>query len=265
MLESYSGATELIPILGDPIKQVKAPGSLTRIFEQHGHDLLVVPVRVSPASIRTALTALGTFVNVRGLIATVPHKFVAFEHASDSSARARFLRSANVLRREGDGWRADMLDGLGFVHALSTAGYEPAGRRALLLGAGGAGSAIGYELLQAGALHVAVHDADKARKATLLDKLGGMHFDRVSAGSPSPVGFDLVVNATTSGMRAGDPLPLAVGDLRPETFVGDVVTNAEPTPLIRAAGERGCRTLTGADMFDAVARLMLSFFTAGDA
>lgn len=261
MLENYSGATRIIPIFGDPIAQVKAPNGLTRAFEERGRDLIVVPIQVPRESIRPALAAFDTFRNVHGLIATVPHKFAAFQHAKSASERAHFLGSANVLRRtDDDAWHADMLDGQGFVHALAVAGCDVAGRTALLLGAGGAGCAIGYELLDAGAARLAVHDIDSGRQAALIGKLQARFPGRVFAGSRSAAGFDLIANATTSGMHQDDELPIDLDGLRADTFVGDVVTAGEETPLIKAARSRGCGTQTGVGMFHAVAKLMIEFF-----
>jgi shikimate dehydrogenase len=70
----------------------------------------------------------------------------------------------------------------------------------------------------------------------------------VRTGSNDPAGFDLVVNATPMGMSEGDPLPLDVSRLSPETFVGEVVMRQETTAFLAAAQARGCRTQVGSDM-----------------
>ena len=80
-----------------------------------------------------------------------------------------------------------------------------------------------------------------------------------TAGSDSPDGFDLVINATPMGMRAGDPLPIRVDLLAPSTFVGDVVTVPAVPPLIERARAVGCRTMIGATMFEAVRNRMVDF------
>lgn len=261
MFDGYSGATRLIPILGDPIAQVKAPSGLTGAFRDRGQDRIVVPMHVPPDALPLVLRALDTVRNVDGVIATVPHKFAAFQHAASASERAMLLGSANVLRRTAGGaWHADMLDGLSMVRAIQDAGSIVAGKRALLVGAGGAGSAIGLELLNAGAARLAVHDADRQRRDALLDKLRRAFPGMVDAGSRSPAGFDLVVNATSAGMRDGDPPPLRLEDLGAGMFVADVITVPEVTPLLMAAHAIGCRTQTGVGMFLATLELMVDFF-----
>ena len=122
----------------------------------------------------------------------------------------------------------------------------------LLVGAGGAGSAIAHALVDAGVASLAVHEADAARRATLLRRLATYGHVPARPGSADPTGFDLVVNATPMGMQAGDALPVDVDKLARATFVGDVVTVPEVTPLIAAARARGCATMTGIGMFEAV-------------
>lgn len=261
MLEGYSGATRLIPIVGDPIAQVKSPKGLTRAFEAAGHDIIVVPVQVAPDDIADFFRTADRVRNMDGLIATIPHKFAMLAHATTVSDRARLLGSANVMRRTPAGWHGDMLDGLAFVAAIAEAGCKVAGARALLVGAGGAGSAIGLALLEAGAAHLAVHDADAARRDALLKKLDGAYPGRLSIGSPDPAGFDIVANATPSGMREGDVPPVLLDRLQPSMFAGDVITAPEITPFLEAARAKGCRIQTGVGMFDANTVLMLDFFT----
>ena len=142
-----------------------------------------------------------------------------------------------------------------FVAGIRAGGCDPAGRRALLVGAGGAGSAIALALLQAGVAELAIHDQDKARRDALIARLrrrgGGA---TVRNGSDDPAGCTLVVNATPAGMRADDPYPLKVAGLAPGMFVGDVITAPAVTPLLEAARRQGCPTRTGGDMYDAPTR-----------
>src|SRR5262249_58589448 len=83
-------------------------------------------------------------------VITSPHKFAALRHCDEASDRARFLGAANVLRRiAADRWHGDMTDGAAMVAALRRAGCEPGGRRALVIGAGGAGSAVALAPIEA--------------------------------------------------------------------------------------------------------------------
>jgi shikimate dehydrogenase len=260
---TLSGETLVVPIVGDPIAQVKSPDGITRIFAARGCDAVVVPLQVAPADLDALIGGLSASSSVGGLIATVPHKFGLAAHCATRTDRARFLGSVNVARRNPDGgWHGDQVDGAAFVAAVRAAGGVPEGARALQVGAGGAGSAIALALLEAGIAELALHDADPARRDALLGRLREPFGDRVSAGSPDPSGFDLVAHATPMGMRAGDPFPVDVASLKPGTFVGDVVTRPAVPPLIEAARRIGCGTSTGGDMFGAVAGLIVDFLLA---
>lgn len=261
MLDGYSGATRLYVIIGDPIAQVKAPAGLTREFERRGRDAIVVPLQLKPADVAAGMSVLSRSGNVDGLIATIPHKFALASHCAVLSERAHLLGAANVARRSvDDSWHGDMLDGEGFCEAIARAGCRIAGARALLVGAGGAGSAIALSLLGRGASALAIHDIDAGRRDALIAKLAVRFGERVGPGTGRASDADIVVNATPLGMAAGDPLPLDVSDLAATTFVGDVITVPEITPLIRLARERGCRIQTGIGMFERNIALMADFF-----
>jgi shikimate dehydrogenase len=261
MLDSYSGATRVIFIAGDPIAQVKSPAGVTRALRARGADVIVVPAQVAPADLGAFFALAERLPNVDGIIVTVPHKLAALSLCSAATARARSIGALNVARRGPDGrWFGDMCDGEGYVAGLRRVGCEPRGRRALLVGAGGAGSAIAHALIDADVASLALHEADPVRREALAARLRAYGPVRPSVGSTDPQGFDLVVNATPMGMRPGDPLPVDAASLAPGTFVGDVVTVPEVTPLIEAARGRGCPTMTGLGMFEAVCERMVAFY-----
>src|SRR4029453_9450972 len=144
--------------------------------------------------------------NVDGILVTMPHKFTAFAHCATSSERAKMLGGVSVIRRNPDRtWHGDMLDVLAFVKAHTDHGAQPEGARVLLVGAGGAGSAIAIALPEAGVGELIIHDADESRVATLIELLSGLGRGRVSAGPPDPTGCDLVCNQQVSGNRSGKP------------------------------------------------------------
>ena len=260
MLEQLNGATRVHFIVGDPIAQVKSPAGVTQAFEARGHNALVVPAHVAPDDLLVWLAGTSRSRNVDGIIVTVPHKFAAFELCATTSDRARFLNTVNVMRRNPDGrWHGDMFDGQGFVTAMQDCDGKPAAKRALLAGAGGAGSAIAHAMVLAGVSVLAIHDENAARRDALIERLNGLNGVRVEAGSANPEGFDLVLNATPIGMKDGDPLPFDVSALAPHMHVGCVITAPAVTPLIAAARAKGCTTQTGADMFARVRDLMVDF------
>nr|WP_315431052.1 shikimate dehydrogenase [uncultured Albidiferax sp.] len=260
MSEPLSGATRVHFIVGDPIAQVKSPAGVSQAFHDRGHNAYVMPAHVAPAQLAAWLDGVSLAQNVDGVIVTVPHKFASFELCATTSERAAFLHTVNTMRRNPDGsWHGDMFDGLGFVSAMQDNGCQPAGKKALLVGAGGAGSAIAHALVVAGVSSLAIFDPDAARRSTLVDRLASLGKCPVTHGSSDPTGFDIVLNASPVGMQASDPVPVDADKLLASMFVGCVITAPAITPLIAAARAQGCQTMTGAHMFGRVRDLMVDF------
>jgi len=260
LLDALSGETRVLSIVGDPIAQVKSPAGMTQALRESGHNAVLVPMHVAQVDLDTHIRGFSVAKNVDGIIVTVPHKFGVYAHCTTTTDRSRFLGAVNVLRRNDDGsWHGDMRDGEGFVQGIRAMQFEPAGKRALLIGAGGAGSAIALALLEAGVVALAIHDEDIVRRDSLISRLQSIFPSKASIGSDDPTGFDLVVNATPMGMKASDPSPVQIDKLTSAMFVGDVITAPAVTPLIEAARAKGCNTQVGGGMFAAVRDLMLAF------
>ncbi len=260
MSQALSGTTRVHFIVGDPIAQVKSPAGVTQAFHDAGRNAVCIPAHVEPNDLAGWTKGVSLAQNVDGIIVTVPHKFSCFELCATTSDRAGFLKAVNTLRRNADGsWHGDMFDGMGYVEALKSKGCEPQGQRALLVGAGGAGSAIAYSLMTAGVKELAVHDADVVRRDALVARLASLGLGRVSAGNSDPSGFDLCINATPIGMKDGDPHPIDSTKFTAQQFVGCVITAPAVPPMIAVARAKGCNTLTGADMFARVRDLMVQF------
>jgi shikimate dehydrogenase len=259
MLASLNGATRIHVTIGDPIAQVKSPAGVTQGFAARGADAIMIPLQVKAADVEDFFRLAKKLPNLDGIIITVPHKPVAFRHCDETSERARVLEVANVMRRGADGrWLGDMTDGGGFVAALKRNGFDPKGKRALQVGAGGAGSAIALSLAMEGA-SVTLADLDTGKRDALIARLA-RHGHKVAATeSADPSAFDLVINATPAGMKAGDPLPVDVSKLSAGQFVADVITMPAMTPLLEAARARDCSTQTGVEMFNAQVDFICDF------
>lgn len=262
---TLDGETVLFPIVGDPIAQVKSPALLTRIMVARGVNGMVVPAHVSPGNLADFMAALRDIRNVGGLVITVPHKPAALALCDLPTERARIIGSVNVMRRQPDGaWVGDNTDGQGYVDGVAACGFEVAGKRALLIGVGGAGAAVAYEILQRGAKYLAIHDLDPARRDATLSTLEARFPGRVGEGSTDPTGFDFVANVTPAGMRPGDALPVAADKLTGREFVADAITKPEITPLLRIARGRGCNTMPGIGMFNAQAEILVDFLLGSE-
>ncbi len=257
-----NGETRLIAHLGVPTTTFKSPMIYNPFFERHGINAVVVPMGCEAADYPDFLRLLFRLRNIQGALVTMPHKVVTAELVDEVSATAAVVGACNAVKAAPDGRLiGDMFDGEGFVRGAAAKGVAVAGRRALVVGCGGVGSAIAGSLARAGAGEIGLFDGDAARMAGLAERLGA-HYPalRVTVGTNDPAGWDIAVNATPLGMNEGDPLPFDVSRLAPETFVGEVVLKAEVTPLVAAARARGCRTQVGLDMLFEMIPAYLEFF-----
>jgi shikimate dehydrogenase len=242
------GATRLLGIVGHPIAQVRSPEVWTALCRRHGLNILCVPFHVLPENLAAFFAGMRGMKNLIGMIATIPHKPACVDLVDALTERAALVRSVNFIAVGTDGrWTGDIVDGVGFVENLKAHSVEPKGRRALLVGTGGAGTAIAFALAEAGVGELVLYDKDAARSSSLAERLAKRGCP-VRTAAPDPAGFDLVVNASPMGMGADDPLPLDASRLAPGSVVADVVTHE--TELLRRAAARGCRTIDGTGMVE---------------
>lgn len=258
---AITGRTRLIAVLGDPVTQVQAPAMLNPVLADLGRDAVVVPVQVPSGELPAVGPALMRIANLDGLLVTVPHKRAAVDLADAVSPAVEACGSTNALRRNADGsWYAENFDGAGFVNGLLAAGRPVAGSRAAVVGAGGAGAAIGAALLLAGVARLVLLDTDPAVRDTLAARLLARWPGRVGTSRRELGTADLVVNATPLGMRAGDPLPFDPAMARADTVVADIVMQPAETALLRAAAAAGRRVQPGAPMLRHQIPLYRAFF-----
>ena len=203
------------------------------------------------------------FTNIAGALITMPHKIAVVEMIDEASTAVQIAGSCNAVLRAPDGRLiGDMFDGEGFVRGVARNDGSLFGKRLLIVGAGGVGSAIAASSAAAGVAEMALYDVN----AEAADSLGGpnsrapIRILKVATGSNDPAGFDVVVNATPLGMKAGDPMPVDVSRLSPSTFVGEVVMKQETTAFLAAAQARGCKTQIGIDMLFEQIPAYLEFF-----
>ncbi|MGV7214791.1 shikimate dehydrogenase family protein [Bradyrhizobium sp. UFLA05-112] len=260
MAPAITGRTRVHALIGSPIAQVLAPGWLTERMREAGYDGVLVPLHIEKGNLDSALPVLKAMPNIDSILITLPHKFGAVAHCDRLSERARVLGAINAMRREGDGlWFGDNFDGAGLTAGLKKAGHTIGGKSVYMVGAGGAGSSIGVSMLEEGARHLTFHDVNANSQNALLDKLGAAYAGRVSIGSTVPQDCDIVVNATSAGLRDGDPLPIDPSELTSQMVVADVITDPVPTRLLAEAAKRGCATRDGTHMLDGQIDLLFSF------
>ncbi len=264
-VDYVSGKTRVFGIVGHPIEQVRSPEMFTAEFRRRGHDAILVPLHVLPDDFDAALPQLLRLQNLGGLVFTIPFKVRACALADELGDQARVVGAINALTKGDDGrWRADIFDGLGCVEAFRRRQIPLAGKRVMLLGAGGAGSAIAVAVGYERPASLRVFDVDPGRAEALAGKVArtnpGAH---VEAGPRIVEGIDILVNASPVGMLGDARLPMAVTTLPRELVVLDAIVKPERTPLLVLAEHCGCTTVFGREMMRGQISRMADFFLAG--
>jgi len=220
-----TGKTKLIAHVGYPTESFRAPMIYNPYFKKHAIDAVVVPMGCRAEDYPQFLPLLFRLSNIHGALITMPHKVTTLDLLDEVMTTAKIAGSCNAIRLTPEGKLiGDMFDGEGFVRGLLRKGCVLNGARVFVAGCGGVGSAIAASLAKAGVSHLRLYDAYAPIMHGLADRLK-MHYPSLTleVGENDPSAMDVVVNATPLGMKEGDPLPMNVSRIGPDTFVGEVV------------------------------------------
>jgi shikimate dehydrogenase len=223
---------------------------ITWEFQRRGIDALLVPLHVPAAGFEHTMAALMRLVNFGGFVITVPFKVRALGLADRLGLQAQVMGGINVLVRRSDGrWSADMLDGMGCVAAFKQRGIPIEGRSLMILGLGGAGSAIACAVAAERPRLMRLHDLSAERCRFTSQCIARISpTTMVETGPPRLDEIDVLINATPVGMLADTRLPLEVSSLPAQLVVFDAIVMPEQTPLLGLAEQCGCTVVRGREM-----------------
>jgi shikimate dehydrogenase len=263
-----------VGLLGWPVAHSVSPAMQNAAFRALGLPWRYELVPTPPGALADTLASLEAQ-GFRGANVTVPHKETALGHLDRVDGLARSIGAVNTLSQCDGAWVGTNTDAAGFLETLRQTGFEPAGRRALVLGAGGAARAVVYALGQAGCTCL-VHNRTAARARRLVYELArptvvrpsdmveaspttgvlaaaGAAESAAAVGELSPLdldGLDLLVNATSVGQwprQASSPWP-EIMPLLSHWTVFDLVYNPAETRLLARARAAGARSVGGLEM-----------------
>lgn len=250
-----SAATRLYGVLGHPVAHSLSPLFQNAAFRALGLDACYLAFDVAPGALPIALGGLRA-AGAGGLNVTVPHKEQALALAAEADGAALRAGAANTLVPCPGGWRAYNTDIAGFLRAVEEeVGFRPPGRRALLLGAGGAARGAAVGLLQAGIQEILVANRNRARAEKLASDLvegaGGNRVTVAELGGPGGYALgagDLVVSATPAGLAAEARWPWPLAAFAPGVAFFDMAYGPGETPLVDQARRAGFRAASGRRM-----------------
>jgi shikimate dehydrogenase len=263
----------LLGLVGAGIRASLSPALHEREAERLGvhalYQTIDIAERELPPSAVGEIVAAARTMGFAGLNVTHPCKQVVLEHLDELSADAAALGAVNTVVFDEDGRAVGHnTDGTGFAASFARGLPDAELRRVVLLGAGGAGAAVGHAALSLGAERLTVVDVDAERAAGLARSLGRQFDDPRRAGHATP--DDLpellarasgLIHATPTGMAHHPGMPVDADLLRRELWVADIVYRPLETELLRRAREAGCRTLDGGGMVVSQAAASFALFT----
>jgi len=247
-------------VLGHPVAHSQSPFIHAEFARQTGEHIaygrIESPLDGFAATVRSFIASADPAAGLgpaRGCNITVPFKFQVLPLAQRASARAVLAQAANVLRFDADGWFADNTDGTGLVRDIQQhAGVPLAGRRVLLIGAGGAAAGVLGPLVEAGCASVTVANRTRDKAAQLVQRHAAwadQYGVALAATGLADAGdaFDVVLNSSASSL-AGADVPVAAAVLKPGALAIDLMYGPAAQPFLDWAQAHGATARDGLGM-----------------
>lgn len=253
---NINGTTKVFGIFGNPVEHTFSPFMHNAAFEKLKMDCVYLPFEVRPEVLKDAVYAVRAL-GFGGINVTVPFKETVTKYLDELSQQAKLIGAVNTIINDNGKLTGHNTDGKGFVMSLRRdLGFEPKGRSAFVLGAGGAARSVAVELAIEGARDIYIVDQLKERSQKVASNLGrnftklrvkvvpynAKEMERTIADA------DILINATPSGMKRTDPLPINPKSFHSKLAVYDLVYNPAVTKLLAAAKARRLKAANGLGM-----------------
>ena len=260
------GSTKIYGCIADPIDHVKAPTIFTTIFQEKNIDAVLVPIHTNGDNLEYVINALKLIKNFAGMTVTIPHKTAVANLCDHLESDAKFTQSVNWIKFDNERKLiGNNFDGKGFTTGFKLQNYLLKNKRVCIFGAGGAAVSIAYSIAKEGikSLKIVNRDISKAMdlmakiKITSKDvhvKVEG-HEDKYSLND-----CDIIINATSLGLKKNDKLPFDVQKSSTDSIIADIIMQPEETELLKQAKTLGRSIHYGKYMIESQIDLVGKFF-----
>jgi len=257
-----NGKTRLYGIVGDPIEQVRSPEMVTHELHSRQINAVLLPIHVAADAFERVMPHILSIRNLDGLIFTIPFKSRALHLAKHTGPQAIAVGAINALARRADGtWAGEIFDGLGCVEGFRRRGLSFANARVMLIGLGGAGSAICAAVAGQKPHTLRMFDLDDARCRRMAEMVRQISpTTDIQIGKPDVRGMDILLNASPVGMLGDPRLPIDVSHLPPGLIVFDAIVKPEQTPLLALAEKSGSKVVRGREMMRGQIAKIVDYF-----
>jgi shikimate dehydrogenase len=259
----------LCGLIGAGIQRSLSPALQEEEAQHHGirmhYQLIDLDNADDGAAALPGLMAAARIMGYAGLNITYPCKQSVIPLLDALSAAARAIGAVNTVVREGKRLVGYNTDGPGWGWGFQRALPQADASRVVLLGAGGAGSAVAHEVLRLGAAALLIVDPDMARASGLAERMNAIHgagrARAVGDAAAAMRGATGLIHASPTGMASQPGLPLPAALLRPDLWVSEIVYFPLETELLKAARRAGCAVADGGHMNVGQALLGFKLFT----
>jgi shikimate dehydrogenase len=241
MTNKDKSAPDRYGLVGHPVQHSRSPLIHTVFARQTHQHLTYELIDAEPSEFETAVRGFGA-AGGKGLNITVPYKQAAFALCNETSTAARAAGAVNTISLAHGRLRGDNTDGIGFIRDVTVNQREMlAGRRIVVLGAGGAARGIVGPLLAEQPSEVTIANRTKERAEQIVALFAGTSLVAHGfAELPSLAPYDVLINATSAGLKGESP-PFPASLIGPHSFCYDLVYSAGPTPFVVWANNHGAR------------------------
>lgn len=260
--KKITGRTKFIALIGDPLTHARSPELVNALLIKEGiyGDVIFIPFAVEASGLSAVILALKQLENFIGAIITMPHKQAIVQLLDKVSSLGQAIGAVNVIRREKDGTLiGDNFDGEGFVAGLLQAGHQIADQKFLLIGAGGAAAAIACSLALHGAGLIDFQNRTPVKAQHIVERIKSIKPQFNTASFASIPHYDILINATSLGMKSEDGLPVSEDWIDRADVIAEVVVTSDLTPLLKLARDKGKATHLGLPMLTSQLALFLKF------
>lgn len=251
---TYSGKTKNLGIFGYPVAHSFSPSMQNAALQAANLDYAYIAMPIAPENLSAAVMGLRAM-NFRGVNVTIPHKQAIMQHLDEINEDARIIGAVNTVVNDNGHLTGYNTDVIGFIDAMKDKGFSPAGKNAVMLGAGGAARSIIWGLIKekVNSITIGVRNVPKVQPLadyfqkyipiTLLDWNDDTFKDKLRSA-------DLLINATPLGMapNINAAPPVDWDCVPPSALAYDIIYTPAETMFLRTAREHGCQTLNGEGM-----------------
>ena len=256
MISSVSGSTVICGLIGNPVAHSISPAMQNAAFTHAGLDYIYVPFQVRSEALADAVKGMRAL-NIRGLNVTMPHKVSVIPFLNETDSLAAKIGAVNTIVNDNGFLKGYNTDAMGFMQVLTDRGFNVAGKKVAVLGAGGVARAITFALADKGAELTIINRHQEFDWALNLAgkitqsfhrQVGALELNDENLAKTVPEA-ELLVNATSAGMTPDiDETPVPARFLRQGLIVYDVIYNPLATRLLREAKKTGAQAIGGLDM-----------------